>query len=69
MFIIKHVLGKIIGSSIATIQIILIILRLLNVITWPWHQVFMPLIAVAVVSILFSILIIMLKGLFRRRSS
>lgn len=69
MFILKKLVAKIVSSVVGTIQIILIILRLLNVITWPWHQVFMPLIAVAVVSILFSILIIMLKGLFRKGSS
>lgn len=68
MFILKKLVAKIISSVVGTIQIILIILRLLNVITWPWYQVFMPLIAVAIVSILFSILIIMLKGLFRRSS-
>lgn len=69
MFVLKKLVAKIISSVVGTIQIILIILRLLNVITWPWYQVFIPLIAVPVVSILFSILIIMLKGLFRKRSS
>ncbi len=69
MFILKKLVAKIISSVVGTIQVILIILRLVNAIMWPWYKVFMPLIVVVVASILFSILVNLIKSLFKRKSA
>lgn len=66
MFIIKHILGKIISSIVAAIQLVIIILRFLNIITWPWYKVFSPIIISALLCIVFSLLIRGVKRIFKK---